>query len=212
MAQRRMFAKTIISSDAFLELSARSQVLYIQLNMAADDDGVVNNAKSVMATINATKKEYNELLNSKFIIELDNLTIIKHWRINNYIQSDRRKPSNYKETLAKLEIDNNNAYSLHQKMDTESIQNVYKNGYKMDTQDSIVKNSKEKNNNLYIENNNDPLILFREINKNRKIENTEYLELVNLIRVHGKEKIKEILIQIKDNLESLSLNELKERL
>lgn len=47
MAERRMFAKTIIDSDAFLEMPASTQNLYFHLSMRADDDGFINNPKRI---------------------------------------------------------------------------------------------------------------------------------------------------------------------
>jgi hypothetical protein len=45
MAERRMFAKTIIDSDAFLDMPLSTQALYFHLSMRADDDGFVNSPK-----------------------------------------------------------------------------------------------------------------------------------------------------------------------
>ena len=41
MAERRMFAKTIIDSDAFLDMPLSTQALYFHLSMRADDEGFV---------------------------------------------------------------------------------------------------------------------------------------------------------------------------
>lgn len=38
MAERRMFAKTIIDSDAFLDMPLSAQALYFHLSMRADDE------------------------------------------------------------------------------------------------------------------------------------------------------------------------------
>ena len=51
MAERRMFAKTIIDSDAFLEMPATAQMLYFHLAMRADDDGFINNPKRIMREV-----------------------------------------------------------------------------------------------------------------------------------------------------------------
>ena len=45
MAERRMFAKTIIDSDAFLDMPLSTQSLYFHLSMRADDDGFINNLR-----------------------------------------------------------------------------------------------------------------------------------------------------------------------
>lgn len=87
MAERRMFAKTIIDSDAFLNMPSSSQNLYFHLGMRADDDGVVNNPRTIMRMIGASNDDMNLLISKKFVIVLEEtIIIIKHWRINNYIQ------------------------------------------------------------------------------------------------------------------------------
>ena len=51
MAERRMFAKTIIDSDAFLDMPMSTQGLYFHMAMRADDDGFVNNPKKIQRMI-----------------------------------------------------------------------------------------------------------------------------------------------------------------
>ena len=45
MAERRMFTAKIVESDDFTEMPFSAQCLYFHLNMNADDDGFLNNAK-----------------------------------------------------------------------------------------------------------------------------------------------------------------------
>lgn len=45
MAERRMFSKTIINSDLFLDLPSSAQNLYFHLSLNADDEGFVNSPK-----------------------------------------------------------------------------------------------------------------------------------------------------------------------
>ena len=47
MAERRMFAKTVIDSDAFLDMPMSAQALYFHMAMRADDDGFLNNPKKI---------------------------------------------------------------------------------------------------------------------------------------------------------------------
>ena len=113
MAERRMFAKTIIDSDAFLEMPISARLLYYDLSMRADDDGFNNSPRKVMRTIGATIDDMNILIARKFIIPFENgVVVIKHWRIHNYIRKDTYKETNYKDEKAKLEFDENNAYRL----------------------------------------------------------------------------------------------------
>ena len=113
MAERRMFAKTIIDSDAFLEMPMSARLLYYDLSMRADDDGFNNSPRKVMRTVGATTDDLNILIARKFIIPFDNgVVVIKHWRIHNYIRKDTYNETPYKEQKALLEYDENNAYRV----------------------------------------------------------------------------------------------------
>ena len=68
MAERRMFAKTIIDSDAFLDMPLSTQALYFHLNMRADDDGFINNAKKIQRMIGASDDDLRVLMGKNFII------------------------------------------------------------------------------------------------------------------------------------------------
>ena len=119
MAERRMFAKTIVLSDAFLDMPLSARCLYFTLGMLADDDGFVNSPKSIMRQAGASTDDLNLLMAKRFILAFDSgVIVIKHWRIHNYIQKDRYKESKYIEEKATLTIDQNGAY-------TECIQDVY---------------------------------------------------------------------------------------
>ena len=113
-----MFAKTIVLSDAFLDMPLSARCLYFTLGMLADDDGFVNSPKSIMRQAGASTDDLNLLLAKRFILAFDSgIIVIKHWRIHNYIQKDRYKESKYMEEKATLMIDQNGAY-------TECIQDV----------------------------------------------------------------------------------------
>ena len=51
MAERRMFSKTIINSDLFLDLPSSAQNLYFYLSLNADDEGFVNSRKWIYKEI-----------------------------------------------------------------------------------------------------------------------------------------------------------------
>ena len=129
MAERRMFAKTIIDSDAFLDMNQTAQLLYFHLAMRADDDGFINNPKSIMRTARCSEEDMRLLATKKFIIPFETgIVVIKHWKIHNYIAKDRYKETKYKEEKAQLQLDGNNAYTKRlQVVDspyTERIQSV----------------------------------------------------------------------------------------
>lgn len=131
-----MFAKTIIDSDAFLDMPLSTQALYFHLSMRADDDGFVNNPKKIMRMTGSSQNEMEILLAKKFLIGFESgVVVIKHWKIHNYIQKDRYKPTVYTEEKALLTVKGNKGYSL----DTECIQDVYSS----DTQVRLGKDSIE---------------------------------------------------------------------
>lgn len=116
-----MFAKTIIDSDAFLDMPLSTQALYFHLSMRADDDGFVNNLKKIQRMLGCSDDDIKILLAKNFVIPFDGgVCVIKHWRVHNYIQKDRYKPTVYRELKDKLSIKDNGGYS----MDTECIHDV----------------------------------------------------------------------------------------
>ena len=94
MAGKRMFTKQILLSDSFLDMSAEARALYVTLNMCADDDGLVNNTKSLMRVSGASKEHLEELISEKFIHVFESgVCVIMHWKVHNTIKNDRYVPS-----------------------------------------------------------------------------------------------------------------------
>ena len=113
MAERRMIAKTIIDSDLFLDMPMSTQCLYFHLNMRADDDGFINNPKKIQRMVGCSDDDIKLLIVKNFIIPFESgVVVIKHWRIHNYIRSDRKKDTIFKNEAKMLELDENGAYEL----------------------------------------------------------------------------------------------------
>lgn len=124
MAERRMFAKTIVASDAFLDMPLSARCLYFALGMYADDEGFVNSPKSIMRLIGASNDDMNILLVRRFIIAFPSgVCLIKHWRINNYLRSDRFQATKYTEERNQIIIEENGAYALISERYTNGIPN-----------------------------------------------------------------------------------------
>ena len=124
MAERRMFAKTIIDSDAFLDMPLSTQSLYFHLSMRADDDGFINNPKKIQRMIGGSDDDLKLLIAKNFIIPFESgIVVIKHWKIHNYLRNDRYKETVYQEEKAMLDVKENKAYTLG-----------IPNGYQMYTQ------------------------------------------------------------------------------
>jgi len=133
MAERRMFAKCITESDAFLDMPLSTQALYFHLGMLADDDGFVGSPKKVTRSINASQDDLKLLLAKRFILGFESgIIVIKHWKMNNYIRTDRYKKTVYLEEKKTLQLKENGSYS---ELSTIGIPN----GYQMDTQDRLGK-------------------------------------------------------------------------
>lgn len=112
MAERRMFAKTIVLSDAFLDMPLSTRCLYFTLGMLADDDGFVGSPKSIMRQCGATQDDMLLLLSKRFVLGFDSgVIVIKHWKLNNYLRNDRYTPTTYKEELAALMLDQKGSYT-----------------------------------------------------------------------------------------------------
>ena len=138
MAERRMFAKTITESDAFLDMPLSTQALYFHLGMIADDDGFINSPRRVQRMIGGGDDDLKLLIAKNFVIPFESgVVVIKHWKMNNYIQKDRYHATNYVEEKKLLSVKENGAYSL---VNEPCIQDVYK----MDTEVRLGKVSIDK--------------------------------------------------------------------
>lgn len=141
MAERRMFAKTIIDSDAFMDMPLSTQALYFHLSMRADDEGFINSPKKIQRMVGASDDDLKVLVLKRFILPFESgVVVIKHWRIHNYIRNDRFKPTVYTEEKALLEYKGNGAYT---EVETDGIPSDNQVVYQMDTQVRIGKDSLE---------------------------------------------------------------------
>ena len=135
-----MFAKTIIDSDAFLEMPLTTQALYFHLSMRADDDGFVNNPKRIQRMIGASDDDLRLLIAKSFVLTFESgVIVIKHWRINNYIRNDRYHETVYQEEKALLSMKDNDAYTLGIPSGNQTV-------YQMETEVRLGKDSIGKNN------------------------------------------------------------------
>lgn len=148
MAERRMMSKKIIDTDNFLDMPQSTQCLYFHLLLRADDDGFIQSPKSIMRITGCKDDDLKLLVAKGFVIGFETgVIVIRHWRIHNYVQSDRYSKSELPEAK-QVEL-KNKVYEVVEPpmnpdntyMDTKCIQN----GYKMDTQIRIDKIREEEN-------------------------------------------------------------------
>lgn len=108
MAERRMFAKSIIDSDLFLDMPPTTQMFYFHLAMRADDDGFINNPKRIQRMIGASDDDMRILIAKRFILTFESgVIVIRHWKLHNYIRKDMYHPTEYQSERKMLALKNN---------------------------------------------------------------------------------------------------------
>lgn len=113
MAERRMFAKSIIDSDMFLDMPVSTQNLYFHLGMRADDDGFVNSPQKILRMVSCSKNDMDMLIFKNLIIPFETgVCVIKHWRIHNLIRKDRYTETIHTHEKSQLKSDTSKVYSL----------------------------------------------------------------------------------------------------
>lgn len=113
MAEKRMFSKAIVDGDDFLDLPPMAQLLYFHLGMRADDDGFVNNPRRIQSLVGASVSDMNALKSGEYILSFDSgIIVIRHWRTNNLIRSDRYKPTAYVKERELLALEKDGSYTF----------------------------------------------------------------------------------------------------
>ena len=196
MAQKRMFNQLVVGSDDFLEMPDSSQNLYFHLSMRADDDGFVDNWKSIMRMTGKKEDDLKILIAKSFIIPFESgIIVIKHWKLNNYIQKDRYKETIHIAEKSLLSTDKNNVYNL----DTACIQNVYSDKISIDKNSIKKEKNKKKKNEMEFDQ------LIDEKITNEELKNTIY-EFIKMRKSIKKTLTIRGLELIIDKLNKLSQN------
>lgn len=156
MAAKRMFSIDVIDTDKFLDMPVSTQALYFHFGMRADDDGFVSSPKKIVKIANCTNDDLRILISKGYVIPFDSgVVVITDWRVNNSIRSDRYKPTIYQEELKQLETSKNTYLrgSVGIPIDNQCVTREQpewnQNGYQMDTQVRLDKDSIDKNS-IYI--------------------------------------------------------------
>ena len=132
MAERRMMAKSVIDTDAFLDMPASTQSLYFHMLLRADDDGFIASPKGILRIIGASDDDLKLLLAKQYLFRFESgVVVIKDWKIHNYIKSDRYKPSMHPEREL-LTITANKEYTLINSDENEMEPKCIQSGTKME--------------------------------------------------------------------------------
>lgn len=106
-----MFDRAITGTEKFIDMPMSSKALYFLLGMEADDEGFVS-ARTVMRVHAGTEDDLNILLAKGFCIRFKSgVVVITHWKKNNWLDSRRIRPTEYKEEKSLL-VSRNGDYLL----------------------------------------------------------------------------------------------------
>ena len=102
MAQKRMFDKDLIETDAFMDMPMPTKALYFLLGMEADDEGFVSPTR-VMRIYGGNADDLKVLIAKKFVIQFaSGVIVITDWKKNNWLDNRRIKKTMYQNEKALL--------------------------------------------------------------------------------------------------------------
>ena len=111
MAQRRMFSLQVVDTDKFMDMPLSARLLYYELGMRADDDGFVASVNRIARTVGCSKEDITTLTDNGYLLTFDSgVIVIKHWKMNNYIQGDRYHRTIYTKEFNSLYCENGTYY------------------------------------------------------------------------------------------------------
>lgn len=146
MAEKRMFSKTVIDSDIFIDMPISARLLYYDLGMRADDDGFVNSPKKIARMIGAAADDLRILAQRGFIIPFESgIVVIRHWKVNNLIKTDRYHETTYKAEKQLLTIEKGAPYELKIQNGSNMVPESFQNVSKMEPQVRLGKDRIDNN-------------------------------------------------------------------
>jgi len=90
LSGKRMINAAVIYSDAFLSLPLSSQCLYFHLCVNGDDDGFIQNPKTISRMIGCNTGDLEKLVEGKLVYLFDSgPCVIRHWHVHNKLRNDR---------------------------------------------------------------------------------------------------------------------------
>ena len=113
MAQRRMVSKSVIDTDAFLDLPLTAQALYLHLLLRADDDGFVSSPQSIMRMVGGSKDDLRLLIGKGYLIAWDSgVMVIRHWLLHNAVPRQAYTPTFCRMEAAGLYVTADRVYTI----------------------------------------------------------------------------------------------------
>ena len=116
-----MFSLEVVDTDRFLDMPASTQALYFHLGMRADDDGFVAAPRKIIAMFNCSADDLRILISKNYVIPFKSgVCVVTDWLKNNFLRSDRRKPTKYQDELNLLGIEDK-AYCINEESDNTLV-------------------------------------------------------------------------------------------
>ena len=116
-----MFSLEVVDTDRFLDMPASTQALYFHLGMRADDDGFVAAPRKIIAMCNCSADDLRILISKNYVIPFKSgVCVVTDWLKNNFLRSDRRKPTKYQDELNLLGIEDK-AYCINEESDNTLV-------------------------------------------------------------------------------------------
>lgn len=122
MARKRMFDNEIISQDSFVDLPSEAKALYFLLGMEADDEGFVAPTK-ILRWHNISLDSLKLLIAKDYLIPFESgVVVITDWKINNYLNKTKVRPTIYVAEKNQIEFDEEKGrYSLLSNTDVSMV-------------------------------------------------------------------------------------------
>lgn len=109
--KRRSLHIDFLISDTFELVSCEARFFYVILNQLADDDGFIDTSVLYLRNYPEKQKLIDELLEIEMLYKIkENIYLLRHWNLNNYLRSDRYTPTIYQEEKAKFVVDKDGVY------------------------------------------------------------------------------------------------------
>ena len=106
-----MMSVEVGTSDEFNLLTKSAQALYLQLNLSADDDGIVDKWKTILRSTRTKREHLDALIDSGYVLMLDDGSVlISDWLIHNRIRRDRYTESRHSTQLDSVYVSGTGRY------------------------------------------------------------------------------------------------------
>lgn len=147
MAEKRMFSKKVVDSDAFLDLPPGARLLYFELGVRCDDDGFCACPGTILRMTGASRGDLGALIGAGFLLDFDGVVVLRDWRVHNCLRRDRLHPLAYPEIAKQLWIGPTGRYERRDGQDSMNLLE-YRSKYEKDAKDPIIEMRRRSSENV----------------------------------------------------------------